>query len=95
MIEQFFTDYEKTAWAFFSFASFCFICLRMYTWWSDRIKAQAKSDQRDDWQAEFFDINIIRHKEHEDELKDLHKRLSDLEAIFNSKVVINRVKSKS
>jgi len=83
-IELFFATYENTAWAFFSFSGFCFVCYRVYKGHREGIKEQARHEQRNEFQAEFFDRNHGEFKELQAKYEDVLVELTEIKFILKS-----------
>jgi len=79
-IELFFKTWCYTATALMSFASFSFICYRVYKSHKAGIQDTARADQRKEWQAEFFDINMASHDKLQSKYEVLLVKVAVLEA---------------
>ena len=82
-IEQFFTDYEHTAWAFFSVVGFLFILYRMALGGLKALVLYIESNLRMKYQAEFFDRNHGEIKE----LRDDMTKIKEIYAAANGRAV--------
>jgi len=93
-IEQFFTDYEKTAWAFFSTVAFLWAAIKIALTAYKYISNRANLNQRHEFQAGYFDIQEARH----DKMLGIYIELkSDFIALENKslKADIKRLEGKS
>lgn len=70
-IEQFFTTYKNTAWAFFTSFGFLWIVTRLALSAYNAISNKAKLDQRQEFQAGYFDIQEARYDRLLDKYDDL------------------------
>jgi len=70
-LEAFFTAYKNTAWAFFSFIGFMFVVIKvfmiarnLYITHITKAVNDALLDQRQEFQAQLFDIQEKRHTDY-------------------------------
>lgn len=90
-VELFFTKYEHTAWAFFSFTSFLFIAMRMLDWGLTKHRRHVEERQRMDYQASFFDLQENRFN---DLVRMYTKLVNEIAALHKEMYELKRTKHK-